>query len=190
MEITSRKPTVDEAMQLGYEAFQPQATEEKPTSSEIFQAAGRVENNIFSWVESLQYQSDEEDQAGYNVYDELSDEQLQFSDAYLDVRSPEQKLVKDAQIESYLHDRQTIAKGGAEGVAWSMAAGLADPLNIALMLVPGGMAVRAGVGAGKTAAAVAAGGAVEAGVSEAMLHSTQPLRTWQESLYAVGGTAL
>ncbi|RKX22130.1 MAG: hypothetical protein DRP45_11645, partial [Candidatus Zixiibacteriota bacterium] len=135
-------------------------------------------------------QSDGEVVAAYDVVVDRSAEYLPYSDPFLDVRSPDQRVMKEAQIDNQIKDRQTMQRGGAKTIGWTLVAGLGDPINLPLMLIPGGAAVKAGVGAGKVAAVTAAGGVAEAVTSETILHATQPTRTWQESMYAVGGTAI
>ncbi|RLD56786.1 MAG: hypothetical protein DRI97_06730 [Bacteroidetes bacterium] len=190
MPIEWEKPTVEQSMQLGYEAFEPEIEEQEPSSLDIAASTLRIENPVSSWIESLNYQSEQEDVAGYDPYQDLPDEYMPYSESFLDVRSPDQSLMKQAQIDSQIKDREVMARGGAETVGWTLVAGMGDPINLPLMLIPGGAAVKAGVGAGKVAAVTAAGGVAEAGISEGILHATQPTRTWQESMYAVGGTAL
>jgi len=183
------KPTLEESMQIGYEAFAPEKPPE-PTTLDVAAATLRIENPVSSWVESLNYRSDEEDRVGYDPYEDLPDEYLPYSEEFLDVRSPDQSVMKQAQIGSQLRDRETMQRGGGETIAWALVAGLGDPINLPLMLLPGGMAVKAGASAGKVAAITATGGVAEAASSEYLLHATQPTRTWQESMIAVGGTAL
>ena len=190
MPIEWTKPDVEQSMRMGYEAFEPEIEDDTPSTLDVAASTLRIENPVSSWIESLRFKSDEDDQAGYDQYEDLPDEYLQYSEEYHDVKSPEQNIMKQAQIDSQIKDREVMAKGGARTVGWSLVAGLGDPINLPLMLIPGGAAVKAGVGAGKVAAVTAAGGVAEAGLSETMLHATQPTRTWQESMYAVGGTAL
>ncbi|MBT8438374.1 MAG: hypothetical protein KJO91_01515, partial [Gammaproteobacteria bacterium] len=174
-------------MMIGYEPF---AKEEKPSTLDVAAAAFRIENPVSAWVESLYYKSEEEDQEGYNPFDGLDSKYLMFSEEFEDVRSPGQREMKMAQIDSQLRDREVMARGGARTFGWTMVAGLTDPVNFPLLMIPAGAAIRAGASAARTGMVVAAGGASEAVVSETLLHETQPTRTWQESLFAVGGTAL
>jgi len=191
MALQWNKPNVEESMRLGYEVFAPEIEKQpEPTTLEVAAATLRIENPLSSWVESLNFQSNEEDVDAYDPYAELPDRYLPFTEDFLDIKSPDQSLMKQAQIDSQIKDRETMARGGAETIAWSLVAGLGDPINLPLMLVPGGAAVKAGIGAAKTAAVVAAGGVTEAALSETALHATQPTRTWQESMFAVGATAL
>ena len=69
------KPTLEESMQLGYEAFAPEKPPE-PTTLDVAAATLRIENPVSSWVESLNFRSDEEDQVGYDPYEDLPDEYL------------------------------------------------------------------------------------------------------------------
>lgn len=182
------KPTVDESMRLGYEAFVPEREEIEPSTLDVAAATLRTENPAAALAESLlYYKSEEEDQVGYNPYDHLPDEYLPYSDAFLDVKSPDQMMMKQAQIDSQLRDRRIMQEGGAESVGWSLVAGLGDPVNFPLMILP---PLRMGAGALKVGAITAGMGAAEAAISESILHELQPTRTWQESMFAVGGTAL
>jgi hypothetical protein len=179
---------------MGYEAFVPERLrpeeEVEPDWMDIGAATLRLENPLSSFMESLYYKSEEEDVEGYNVYDEISDDMMPYSEEFLDVRSPDQYRMKVAQIQSELRDREMMAKGGLKSVAWGLVAGLGDPVNLPLMFLPASMAVKAGAGAGRAAMVTATGGAAEAALSETLLHQTQATRTWQETLLNVGGTAV
>jgi len=183
------KPTVQQSMQIGYETFAPEQ-KEKPAQLDVAAATLRIENPVSAWVESLNFRSEEEDQIGYDPYEDLPDQYMPYSKSFLDVKSPEQSIMKQAQIDAQIADRETMREGGGSTIAWALVAGLGDPINLPLMLVPGGMAAKAGIGAARTAAITAAGGVAEAATSEMLLHKMQPTRTWEESMYAVGGTAL
>jgi hypothetical protein len=186
-----RRPTVAESMSLGYEAFAPEQEQQvEPTGLDVAAATLRAENPVSAWVDNLNYRSEQEDVEAYDPYEDIDDKYLPYSKDFLDVRSPDQRLMKEAQIDNQLRDREVMAKGGLKTIGWSLVAGLGDPINLPLMLLPASIAVRAGAGVARTAAVTATGGAVEAGLSEALLHSQQPVRTWEETMFAMGGTVL
>jgi len=163
---------------------------ERASTLDVAAAALRTENPLSSWVESRHYQSDEPDQPGFNPYDGLPDKYLMYSADFLDVRSPDQLEMKMAEIDRRISDRDLLAGEGVRGLLWSTAAGMTDPVMLPMMFIPGGAVARAGGGALKTGATVAGFGGAEAAATESILHATNPTRTWQESMFAVGATTL
>jgi len=86
-------------------------------------------------------------------------------------------------------DREILARGGWSAMGWQFLAAMLSPEN----LIPGTLAARgakAGFSAVKSARNVGASGFAATSISEIGLHQSQGLRTFEESLLAVGvGTA-
>ncbi len=170
-----------ETAALGLEAAQG------PHLHEIIPAALRTENMVASWLSSRSFDSDEADVEGFNPYDGLEDEYMMFSDSFRDVRSPDQLAMRKAKIDKEIADRRLLAEAGWVGYGWQVAAGILDPMTLPLVVVP---IARVGQGALRVATTTAAVGAAEAAIVEGGLHSTQETRTINESLLAIGGTAI
>ncbi len=101
------------------------------------------------------------------------------------------------RVKAHIERQQEMDRRAAEAPLTSMTlstvAALADPVTLPLLLVPGAMLIRGGIGtvrSGATAAKIAALAASEAAVAEGVLHLTQTERTLDETVYAISGSAL
>ena len=184
MEVRFRNPTAVESSMIGPEV---PVEDHKPSWIDVGAATVRQHNPAAAWMDSLYYKAEFEDVEGYNPYEDLPEKYLQFSEVFQDVQSPRERDFKINYIESQLSDREKVAKGGARMIPWALVAGIGDPFTLPLMAVP---AAKAGQTAAKTAAITASVGMAETAASEMYLHSLQPTRTWQESMYAIGGVGV
>jgi hypothetical protein len=109
---------------------------------------------------------------------------------FVGVKNYKQAEALKAKIDRQNKNQQVIDESGASGIAWSLAAGIFDPIN--LLPIGGGAykAYKAGKvikGIGLTAGA----GAVGMTASEGILQATQETRTLEESVINIGaGTIL
>jgi hypothetical protein len=109
---------------------------------------------------------------------------------FVEVKNYKQAEALKAKIDRQNKNQQIIEESGASGIAWSLAAGIFDPIN--LLPIGGGAykAYKAGKfikGIGLTAGA----GAVGMTASEGILQATQETRTLEESVINIGaGTIL
>jgi len=106
-----------------------------------------------------------------------------------DANSEREFRHKMAKIDAELEAHRTLARGGGSGIAWGIATGVADPLTLPLWMVAPTKVLQ-GASVGKTAATVGAFAAVDAGVSEALLHATMETRTLDDSFVSVGSSAV
>lgn len=175
-----------------------QAPEERsPGILEVMGAAMRRENPIGSYIANQTFGDGLdpfEIEEGFNTLDYVRKRwgdafEAEHGDRFLDVFNRRYADALKSQIDMEVEDRKTLDAAGGGGIAAELFAGLLDPTN----LLPGGTAVRSAK-AGKaifgTAARTSAAGALAASVSEVALHGSQELRTGEESLFAIGGSAI
>ena len=129
----------------------PQVTPPQDSGLDVAAAAFRQSNVLSSVVGkalSGGYTS-YPDQPGYDPYANNGAEIKGYEDyasRFTRSTSPAQTQQIRNQIDAELQDKNTLARAGAAGVATSMAAGVVDPVSIALMAIPvageGGLAAR------------------------------------------------
>jgi hypothetical protein len=126
-------------------------------------------------------------QPGFNPIDHIPAGYLHdYGSRFLHATNPEQIEQEKRQIDSERTDQGVIARGGARGVAASLAAGATDPLTLATMaLVPEAAPTRLGnmLRWGLTNAATTAG-------QELVSHQLSETRTFGESALNVGAGAV
>lgn len=107
---------------------------------------------------------------------------------FIESQSPGETEIIKRRIDEERKARQTVAAGGAEGVAVALAAGILDPVN----LLPGGVAFDAIKGGRfvKGALEGAAAGLAASGASEAILQPTQETRSASESALNIAASTL
>lgn len=130
---------------------------------------------------------------GYNPLDDERVKGTKYETQYLGKfsRSYSAKETKKiiADIERDERDTANIDAGGAAGFAASVMAGMTDPT----IFIPGGAIYRGakgGISALRTMGSTALAGGAQVGIQEAMLQSSHPLRTKEESLINIGTGAL
>lgn len=183
--------TMDELEYQFDKIAEAQSNAPKRSSVDIWTAAFEHDNPIMSSVVQQPlpdvlpvpgyspFDPDPEGKSGIHGYEE-------FWQSFMDSRSPETTLAIKSRIDKERDNQRILQSGGVEGVVASVAAGLADPINLALMALP----LTSGVGAAKMAASTAAAGAAGVAASEAVLQATQETRTMQESALNVVSSAL
>jgi hypothetical protein len=128
-------------------------------------------------------------ETGYDVYDDIKGYET-YADKFEQVYNRNAAQAVKADIDQELKDRETLAASG--WINWG--AGLAGATLLdPTILIPGGAVVKAGrVGysVGKTAANVAAHAGAATAIQEVGLHSSQQLRTAQDSFLAIGGSVI
>lgn len=115
----------------------------------------------------------------FNALDHLTDAEKPFSTFFARADSPEQLQQLRARLEREMNTREILEQGPLNGFLAELLAVAVDPttyigFGTGLVSKGGGRAVRAGIT-----------GAVEAGLTEAVLQSQQELRTAQESFGAI-----
>jgi hypothetical protein len=108
---------------------------------------------------------------------------------FVEVKNYKQAEALKAKIDKQNENQQIIDESGASGIAWSLAAGIFDPINL---LPVGGSAYKA-YKAGKIAKGIgltAGAGAVGMTASEGVLQATQETRTLEESAINIGAGTL
>jgi len=110
-----------------------------------------------------------------------------YADSFVGSRNQlETDAIKEGLREE-VEARRILQESGGVGTGFAMLAGFTD---ITTLLPLGGLVkgTRAGVGVGRSALTVGGLSAVDATISEGLLHSMQETRTLEESLFNVGGS--
>lgn len=161
-----------------------------PSGHDLFMAAMENHNPLASWIvrEPL---PELPPLADYSPYDKKSDGTTdidgyeQHYEAFVDSTNPQTTAIIRQRIDREINNQKTLANGGGHGILATIAAGVADPINLATMLMTFGAGGVASV-ATKTAAA----GVASVSMSEAMLHATQETRTAEETALNAMATAV
>lgn len=163
----------------------------EPSTLETWTAAFEETNEISAWVASTPM-PDVPDEAGYSPFtkDDNGKSDIdgfeRHADVFADSFNRQTTAAKKANIRREERNQKTLSNGGALGVAASVAAGVASPINMAMMLLPGyGQA-----NTWKVALQSASVGTVATSLQEAALHTTQETRTLDESLFNIGVGAI
>lgn len=151
--------------------------------------AFRTDNTVGSLIASEERRVGAVD-PDFSPWEELQGTGLEFQwEAFVGVRNREEFGLVESQVLREMRDRELLAEAGFNGFLGSMVATALDPVN----LLPGGVgvgAVRAGATAGRVAGRAAVAGGVASTAAEGALHSSQKLRTAEESLVAIGGSVV
>lgn len=158
-----------------------------PSTVEVLGAAFRTQNTIGSYLASRGQVDPYEIEDGFNAIDYVKDDPdfAPYVEEFAGIFNKRAADAKKLQIKREEQDRRTVDAGGVAGVIGSMAVGILDAPTL---LVPGGIAVSVGRTTGSMALGVAAGAALDAGVSELALQATQTGRTAEESAINIGGS--
>lgn len=155
----------------------------------VLGAAFRQENPVVSWATSFSLDLNVPSDPDYRPWEQLQGTKYEpFAARFVGARTPEDVARMKLQIDGEEADRSVLAAAGWKGWGASAFAGLLSPTN----LLPGGQVAMGakGVSIARTAFSVAASTAAAAAIDEAVLSSTQQLRTGAESAYAIGGSAI
>jgi hypothetical protein len=164
--------------------------------SQIAKAAFERENTAVSSILEASYQLkfDNETDPNFDI-SEVIDGDIKGSkyepylDNFLEFKNPNQvKALKD-KIDKEDENTKILDESGWTGVAWSLAAGILDPVNF----IPIGGGAYKAYKAGKVAkgiALTAGAGTVGATTSEGILQATQETRTIEESIINIAGATL
>lgn len=106
-------------------------------------------------------------------------------DAFLGVRNEADFQLRLERVKREKADREILDNAGAGGFVLSTAAAIFDLPS----LIPGASLVRGGTRLG-AAARVGASAGASAGIAEGALQATQTQRTFEESIFAVGGSVV
>ena len=155
---------------------------ESPSASEIWRAGFEANNSaVSSWAQTKIPLVPAVE--GYSPFDKREDGTTdiagyeQWYSAFVDSQNPETTAAIKANIDRENRNRKTLYEGGWQGVAAAMAAGVVDPINLALLAFP----LSTEVGVARMTGASMATGLVATGGSEAALQATQETRTAEES---------
>ena len=162
-----------------------------PSTLEVWTAAFEETNSLSAYIASTPLPK-VPDVEGYSPYnkDEGGKSDIEgyemYADSFVDSFNPQTTAVIKANVDREIRNQKILNNGGGLGVAASVAAGVADPINLALMMAPGyGQA-----SIGKIALQSAAVGATATAIQESALHSTQYTRTLDESMLNIGVGAI
>ena len=183
---TQEKPTYDK-----YNKRNEEIADIDPTTLDIWTAAFEETNALSAWVASTP-RPDVPDIKGYSPYskDENGKSDLdgyeKYAGSFSDSFNPQTTAVIKSNINRELNNQKILANGGALGIAASVSAGVASPINMAMMLLPGyGQA-----NLWKVALQSASVGVVASSAEELALHSSQETRTLDQSLFNIGVGAI
>ena len=188
-----RRRVVEDRLIQAADMEQKAAAEGNPTGLELLTASFMLDNSVSSFLYSplkskVAYRPDGIDPFGIDP--ETGERYLQGYEMqaamFTDVVSKQHLDDMKAQIRMEQANRETMQAGGWVSTVTGMTAVGLDPTTLASLLVP-----IAQQGAGARIASSVGIGAVTASTQEALLQSTQVLRTPNESLYNVlAGTIL
>ena len=158
-----------------------------PTLGETFGAAFRTQNTVASFAASRGMPDPYEIEDGFDAIDYVKDdpEFSPYVEEFAGIFNKKAAEAKKIQIRRELADNRTLQAAGGMGIVASIAAGVAD---LPTFLIPGGVVTAGARATGSMALGVAAGAALDAGVSEAALHTTQATRTTEETVLNIGGS--
>jgi hypothetical protein len=163
------------------------APEYTPSTVEVLGAALRTQNTVASWAASRSGVDPYVIEPGFDAIDYVKDdpEFSPYVEEFAGLFNRRAADAKKMQIRREIQDRRIVDAGGVTGVLGSMAAGIVD---LPTFLIPGGIAASAARTTGSMALGIAAGAALDAGVSEAALQATQVDRTAEETAVNIGGS--
>lgn len=158
-----------------------QADAQSPTFLETLGASWRLENSLGSMGAAADFQKNWFDDQ-YNVmldprFQESSPEDQRKLFASGNTEFTEELM---AGIEREREDRRISEMAGGMSMATDMAVSIVEPWNVALIATPFAMGLR-GASIARSAMLTAAEGAVSTTATEMTLHSSQQLRTMEES---------
>lgn len=183
--------TGNEQFYLGPEPSLPEDQKfEDTTISEQWDAALRLENTVFSYVNHVAHgvSALPDPNSTFDPFEHL--EPGEDPDQFLNASSFNDMFAIRAKQESEANDRLILGNAGVGGIVLAMGAGVLDPIN----LIPiGGTAVkttRAGETILKSAANVGAAGLLTGAATEAILQGTQQSRTTEETVINIAGSTI
>lgn len=156
-----------------------------PTVLATLTAALRMENSVASAIASG---PSAEPVENYDPFDEIAGYEA-HADRFVQSNSPADTERIKQNIRREMKDREILHDSGGFGVAASIGAGILDPMFLPAMFIPGTAIVR-GERVRNVAFKSAVAGAGGAAITEIPLQFTQETRTGQESVIAIGGSAL
>lgn len=167
---------------------------ERPDIGDTFGAAFRQENLVWSYIANQErgVDFDHVDPTFQAPFEEeiINDPRYApYSDKFLNIFNSDAWNARKAQIDQETADRETMANAGWQGMFASVVAGTADIPT----LIPGAVIVRGARGGISVARTALAAATTEAGIAagvEMGLHSTQHLRTTEESLVNIGASTV
>lgn len=166
------------------------------SQGEIGLSAFERENDIVSSIieGSFQANIDDAPDPEFDVVDYV-DTDIKNSDYapywkdFVEVKNYRQANALKAKIDRQNENERIISESGGAGIAWSLAAGILDPINVIPVFGPISKAYKAGKYA-KGIGLAAGAGAVSSTASEGILQATQETRTAQESFINIGAGTL
>lgn len=163
----------------------------KRSSIDVWTAAFEVNNPITSFIVQAPLPQ-VEPIPGYSPFEDKGDGTTditgyeEFYQSFMDSQNPATTAALKSRIDRERANQRILSNGGAEGILASIAAGLGDPINMAMMLLP----LTTAPTAAKMAASSIAAGVAASATSELALHATQETRTIEDSMINVASTAL
>lgn len=151
-------------------------------------ATVRTENQLqMAWDKSQWFTDNGPPVEGYDGLDHVPPDLVDDWEAFVDDHSPKQTELTAGWLRERRKQRGISASGGMlEQIGTGMFVGFSDVTTLPFMAVP---ALRATTPI-RAAIAAATGASVEAAASESVLHSLDPTRTREETLYTLGASAL
>lgn len=127
----------------------------------------------------------------YDVYDDIIRDGLIGWSSYLDdAKSRDQYYFKKSIVEQSLENERILSEGGAQGAAYQLMWGLADPVNFVPIVGASSKVLGAGASlTSKVATTAAIGGAAQAG-QEAILSVADPTFKQSDALFSIGAATV
>lgn len=165
-------------VQFGDVSRAPQAPRDAADERSVLGAAWRLENVVGSnlanhevfdnWIDDSYNPLEDQENEGYHEF------------TYLSKNAAHARVIRN-NIDQQLRDKDTLSRSGMKGFLATMAVTAADPVTVASLALPSGIAVRGG-SLLRAAAVEAASGFAGAAVAETMLARDQQTRTREEIL--------
>jgi len=185
-QLTSTSP-LQGPRQFGVQEKAPESS-----LSEVPGALFRRENPIGSALLGSKFQSERESiepTEGFNYFDNVPEDMFFYRDRFVSAKSEEEVNLIAAKIRKEVGDAEIVSSHPFASLAIGIPMSLIDPVT----LMPGGAVFKraeAAYGVGKSAL-MGAAALTGAGIaSEALLSPTQQVRSLEESVFNVMGTAM
>ena len=158
--------------------------------SETIGAAFRLENPVVSANSAFRFDGSQPFDPDLRPFDLIEGTEFEgFSSRFVAARTEDDVEQMKFQITQEMEDAATLQAAGGLGMLTSIGAAILSPTSF----LPGGAVykgVKGGVMIGKSAVSVGVAAGVAASIDEAILQSSQQIRTAEESAFAIGGSVI
>ena len=113
-----------------------------PTYEESLLGSAWIESDpALAFIDSMQYRVNTEEQVGFNAIETLPSKYLPYIDAFYGLKSEEESLAKQRQIDAEIKRQEQLAEAGLAGVAAYLFTGMVGPASTPALLLGGWLSV-------------------------------------------------